>query len=263
MSRAGPKSSAASPCKRAAKPPGVSRHRTPSNLASGRPPPRVDARLKTPFASSPAARANAGPVAADSLSSPPLTGRAVIGRSRASSTPALSPTRRSWGASRAKPPKARFSSASSGTSSARGAPNRGAEACAALRAPTALSRVTPSRTRSKSTRPRAPFSARSPAASRRAFSVAGPCASKAAPCPPASSPLEATTASARPASPIRPDARVKRAGEAARHFRAFSSAPPDADRATRLRSSAARRRSSASPRRRSARAVARASPCSR
>ncbi|MNI42519.1 hypothetical protein D3C73_968170 [compost metagenome] len=118
MSRAGPKSRAASPFSVAANPPGVIRHCTPSKRASGKPPPRLDATLKAPCAAPPALMDSTGALAEDNCSSPPLAGRAVSGRSRTSSTPALSLTSRTWGASRAKTPSARFNSASSGMSSA-------------------------------------------------------------------------------------------------------------------------------------------------
>ncbi|MNS22389.1 hypothetical protein D3C72_541790 [compost metagenome] len=219
MLRAGPKSSAALPSSVARKPPGVRVHDGTAICASGRPPPRCAVRLRAPPPDWPASAANRGVRAGAMVSRPPLAGRAVIGRVRVSSVPTLPVDSLKPGASMAKAFSARFSSAISGRSSRVGAPRPGHEARAADRAPVAVIRVTPSRTRSRSSRPRAWPSFRSPEASSPALKASGPCISKAASRPPAVRPSEVRTAWLRRVPAAEPLSSRITAGDATRHSR--------------------------------------------
>ncbi|MND92046.1 hypothetical protein D3C80_841900 [compost metagenome] len=217
MLRAGPKSNAARPSRAARKPPGVRLHDGTAICASGRPPPRWAVMFKAPPPDWPASAANRGVSAALSVSSPPLFGRAVIGRVRVSSVPALPAASLTLGASRAKAPSARFNSAISGRSSRLGAPSPGHAARPAERAPITVTWVTPSRTRSRSSRPCAWLRLRSPETSRPALRARGPCTSKAASRPPAVRPLDDKTAWVSRVPAADPLSRRMAAGEATRH----------------------------------------------
>ncbi|MNU85009.1 hypothetical protein D3C71_747420 [compost metagenome] len=217
MLRAGPKSSAARPSSMARKPPGVRLHDGTAIDASGRPPPRCAVMFRAPPPDWPASAANRGVRAGVSVSSPPLVGRAVIGRVRVNSVPALPAASLTPGASRAKAPSARFSSAISGRSSLVGAPRPGHEARPDESAPVAVIWVTPSRTRSRSSRPRAWARLRSPETSRSALRASGPCTSKAASRPPAVRPLDDRTAWVSRVPAAEPLSIRRAAGEATRH----------------------------------------------
>ncbi|MNL05958.1 hypothetical protein D3C87_1265770 [compost metagenome] len=165
----------------------------------------------------PASAANRGVAADDRVRTPPLAGRAVIGRVRVSSVPALPAASFTPGASSEKAPSARFSSAISGRSSLVGAPRPGQAARAADRAPVAVMRVTPSRTRSRSSRPRASFRLRSPVVSCPAVRASGPCTSNAASRPPAVRPSDVRTARVSRVPVAVPLSSRIAAGEATRH----------------------------------------------